>query len=123
MGPQLEWSYGSNWRPSRRLMRGPRQSKRREFLNATGYRKVDERNGEVFFQCDEQTRKLRLRRQRPCLIEGFGLSLFNLYVALSRSSSRETIRLLRDFDHDMFQKPHKAKFSSGDDEQEDQEQG
>ncbi len=30
------------------------------------------------------------------------LSLFNLYVALSRSSGRETIRLLRDFDDKLF---------------------
>jgi hypothetical protein len=34
------------------------------------------------------------------------LSLFNLYVALSRSSGRDTIRLLRDFDDDMFRKSH-----------------
>jgi hypothetical protein len=34
------------------------------------------------------------------------LSLFNLYVALSRSSGRDTIRLLRDFDDDMFRKFH-----------------
>ena len=30
------------------------------------------------------------------------LSLFNLYVALSRSSGRDTIRLLRDFDDEIF---------------------
>lgn len=36
------------------------------------------------------------------------LSLFNLYVALSRSSGRETIRLLRDFDEDDFKQPHDA---------------
>ena len=35
-----------------------------------------------------------------------GLSLFNLYVALSRSSGRNTIRLLRDFDDDMFLQAH-----------------
>jgi len=35
-----------------------------------------------------------------------GLSLFNLYVALSRSSGRETIRLLRDFDDELFTKKH-----------------
>ena len=34
------------------------------------------------------------------------LSLFNLYVALSRSSGRETIRLLCDFDDKMFQATH-----------------
>jgi hypothetical protein len=34
------------------------------------------------------------------------LSLFNLYVALSRSSGRDTIRLLRDFDDDMLRKSH-----------------
>jgi hypothetical protein len=34
------------------------------------------------------------------------LSLFNLYVALSRSSGRETIRLLRDFDDKIFLKRH-----------------
>ena len=37
-----------------------------------------------------------------------GLSLFNLYVALSRSSGRDTIRLLRDFDDDMFLQAHVA---------------
>lgn len=35
-----------------------------------------------------------------------GLSLFNLYVALSRSSGRSTIRLLRDFDDNTFLEPH-----------------
>ena len=30
------------------------------------------------------------------------LSLFNIYVALSRSSGRSTIRLLRDFDNQLF---------------------
>jgi hypothetical protein len=34
------------------------------------------------------------------------LSLFNLYVALSRSSGRSTIRLLWDFDDNLFKKPH-----------------
>ncbi|KAJ7915375.1 hypothetical protein B0H13DRAFT_1610630 [Mycena leptocephala] len=34
------------------------------------------------------------------------LRLFNLYVALSRSSGRETIRLLRDFDNTLFMKGH-----------------
>ena len=35
-----------------------------------------------------------------------GLTLFNLYVALSRSHGRSTIRLLRDFDDKLFQKGH-----------------
>ena len=35
-----------------------------------------------------------------------GLSLFNLYVSLSRSSGRETIRLLQDFDDEMFLQAH-----------------
>ena len=35
-----------------------------------------------------------------------GLSLFNLYVALSRSSGRNTIRLLRDFDDKTFLQAH-----------------
>ncbi|THG94081.1 hypothetical protein EW026_g7317 [Hermanssonia centrifuga] len=34
------------------------------------------------------------------------LSLFNLYVALSRSSGRDTIRLLRDFDDQLFRQAH-----------------
>ena len=37
-----------------------------------------------------------------------GLNLFNLYVALSRSSGRETIRLLKDFDDSLFEKQHDA---------------
>jgi ATP-dependent exoDNAse (exonuclease V) alpha subunit len=44
-----------------------------------------------------------------------GLDLFNLYVALSRSSGRETIRLLRDFDDNMFLKTHDAALLSEDD--------
>ncbi|KAH9917575.1 hypothetical protein B0H21DRAFT_660592, partial [Amylocystis lapponica] len=36
---------------------------------------------------------------------GSDLTLFNIYVALSRSSGRDTIRLLRDFDERIFQKP------------------
>lgn len=35
-----------------------------------------------------------------------GLSLFNLYVVLSRSSGRATIRLLRNFDDKVFNKEH-----------------
>ncbi|KIK15269.1 hypothetical protein PISMIDRAFT_75459, partial [Pisolithus microcarpus 441] len=34
------------------------------------------------------------------------LNLFDLYVALSRSSSRSSIRLLREFDNEVFQKSH-----------------
>jgi hypothetical protein len=34
------------------------------------------------------------------------LSLFNLYVALSRSSGQETIRLLREFDDEIFLEAH-----------------
>ncbi|THG92702.1 hypothetical protein EW026_g8293 [Hermanssonia centrifuga] len=34
------------------------------------------------------------------------LSLFNLYVALSRSSGRDTIRILRDFDDKLFRQSH-----------------
>ena len=37
-----------------------------------------------------------------------GLTLFNLYVALSRSSGRSTIRLLRDFDDKLFRAGHCA---------------
>lgn len=43
------------------------------------------------------------------------LSLFNLYVALSRSSGRETIRLLRDFDDSMFMQSHDADLLAEDD--------
>jgi ATP-dependent exoDNAse (exonuclease V) alpha subunit len=34
------------------------------------------------------------------------LSLFNLYVALSRSSGRDSIRLLRDFKDELFRASH-----------------
>jgi hypothetical protein len=37
---------------------------------------------------------------------GGSLNLFNLYVALSRSRGQDTIRLLRDFDDNMFKKAH-----------------
>ena len=36
------------------------------------------------------------------------LSLFNLYVALSRSSGRDSLRLLRDFDDEMFLQCHEG---------------
>ncbi|KIM58611.1 hypothetical protein SCLCIDRAFT_1218575 [Scleroderma citrinum Foug A] len=44
-----------------------------------------------------------------------GLSLFNLYVALSRSSGRSTVRLLRDFDAKLFLAAHSAELIVEDD--------
>ena len=44
-----------------------------------------------------------------------GLKLFNLYVALSRSSGRSTIRLLRDFDEKSFQMSHRSELIAEDD--------
>ncbi|CAK5284216.1 unnamed protein product [Mycena citricolor] len=44
-----------------------------------------------------------------------GLNLFNVYVALSRSSGRETIRLLRDFDDSTFKKSHDPSLLAEDD--------
>ncbi|KAI6045270.1 hypothetical protein EDC04DRAFT_2559784 [Pisolithus marmoratus] len=44
-----------------------------------------------------------------------GLNLFNLYVALSRSSGRATIRLLRDFDEKIFLCAHSADLLAEDD--------
>ena len=44
-----------------------------------------------------------------------GLSLFNLYVALSRSSGKSTIRLLRDFDAKVFQASHSSQLLAEDD--------
>ena len=38
------------------------------------------------------------------------LTLFNLYVALSRSSRKDTTRLLCDFDDGMFRKTHDPAF-------------
>ena len=43
------------------------------------------------------------------------LTLFNLYVALSRSSGRTTIRLLRDFDDKMFKATHDTLLLAEDD--------
>ena len=43
------------------------------------------------------------------------LSLFNLYVALSRSSGRSTIRLLRDFDVDVLRQTHNTFLLAEDD--------
>jgi ATP-dependent exoDNAse (exonuclease V) alpha subunit len=43
------------------------------------------------------------------------LGLFNLYVALSRSSGRESIRLLRDFDDELFKKSHDPALLAEDD--------
>jgi len=39
------------------------------------------------------------------------LSLFNLYVVLSRSSGQETVRLLQDFDDDIFLEVHKLELT------------
>ena len=47
-----------------------------------------------------------------------GLNLFNLYVALSRSSGRDTIRLLRDFDDQIFLKTHDVALLAEDDRME-----
>ena len=44
-----------------------------------------------------------------------GLSLFNLYVALSQSSGRSTVRLLRDFDAKVFLAAHSAELIMEDD--------
>lgn len=49
------------------------------------------------------------------------LSLFNLYVALSRSSGRSSIRLLRDFDDGLFQKSHDTALMQEDDRLERQD--
>ncbi|THH04757.1 hypothetical protein EW146_g10090, partial [Bondarzewia mesenterica] len=43
------------------------------------------------------------------------LTLFNLYVALSRSHGRDTIRLLRDFDEDIFMVSHESPVIEEDD--------
>jgi hypothetical protein len=45
---------------------------------------------------------------------GGSLNLFNLYVALSRSKGRQTIRLLRNFDDAMFLKSHTAALTEED---------
>jgi len=42
------------------------------------------------------------------------LSLFNLYVALSRSSGRGTIRLLREFDNNTFVQGHEPELTEED---------
>ena len=49
------------------------------------------------------------------------LSLFNLYVALSRSSGQSSIRLLRDFDDELFQKSHDIALMQEDDQLERQD--
>ncbi|KAI5983558.1 hypothetical protein EDC04DRAFT_2711440 [Pisolithus marmoratus] len=43
------------------------------------------------------------------------LNPFNLYVALSRSSGRDTIHLLRDFDERLFLSAHSADLLAEDD--------
>ncbi|KAJ7867675.1 hypothetical protein B0H14DRAFT_2730641, partial [Mycena olivaceomarginata] len=43
------------------------------------------------------------------------LSLFNLYVALSRSSGHESIRLLRDFNDELFMQAHDPRLLEEDD--------
>ncbi|PSS32096.1 hypothetical protein PHLCEN_2v2137 [Hermanssonia centrifuga] len=48
-----------------------------------------------------------------------GLNLFNLYVALSRSTGRDSIRLLRDFDPGMFMQSHEPELALEDERLED----
>lgn len=43
------------------------------------------------------------------------LSLFNVYVALSRSAGRDSIRLLREFEDDTFLQAHKPPVLEEDD--------
>ncbi|KAL1664744.1 hypothetical protein GGF50DRAFT_30903, partial [Schizophyllum commune] len=43
------------------------------------------------------------------------LTLFNVYVALSRSSGRDTIRLLRPFDREVFEQRHELELLEEDD--------
>ena len=43
-----------------------------------------------------------------------GLNLFNLYVALSRSSGQSTIHLLHDFDEKSFQMSHRSELITED---------
>ncbi|KAI5991325.1 hypothetical protein EDC04DRAFT_2812310, partial [Pisolithus marmoratus] len=43
------------------------------------------------------------------------LNLFNLYVALSRSSGHDTIHLLRDFDERLFLSAHSTDLLAEDD--------
>jgi len=42
------------------------------------------------------------------------LTLFNLYVALSRSPGHDSLRLLRDFDDDMFLQCHEGELMEED---------
>ncbi|KAL4064954.1 hypothetical protein V8B97DRAFT_1193322 [Scleroderma yunnanense] len=51
-----------------------------------------------------------------------GLSLFDLYVALSRSRGRSTIRLLRQFDNKVFQASHCVELLAEDDRLKDQDE-
>ena len=44
-----------------------------------------------------------------------GLNLFNLYIALSRSSSQSIIRLLHNFDDKLFQASHSPELIAEDD--------
>jgi hypothetical protein len=46
---------------------------------------------------------------------GGGLNLFNLYVALSRSSGRSTIRILRPFKEELFSASHRSDLMDEDD--------
>lgn len=52
--------------------------------------------------------------ERPKSTEG-GLSLTNLYFPMTRRIERTTIRLLKDFDSDLFLQAHAASFSDEDD--------
>ena len=77
--------------------KGPRTVRRRQFPITAAYAFTD-------YRSQGQTISYALVDIAPP--PRGTLSLFNLYVALSRSSGRYTIRLLRDFDDDMFRKSH-----------------
>jgi hypothetical protein len=47
-----------------------------------------------------------------------GLPLFNLYVSLSRSSGRNTTRLLRDFEDEIFLQVHEPELTDQDERRE-----
>jgi hypothetical protein len=59
---------------------------------------------EVSSTASSKLRRTVVRRQFPITPASGLLTLFNVYVALSRSAGRSTIRLLRDFDEQIFLK-------------------
>ncbi|KAF8180874.1 hypothetical protein BJ912DRAFT_929194 [Pholiota molesta] len=90
LSPVME-TFTVSVQPTRKSQQKTYQIRRRQFEFTAGYAFTD-------YKSQGQT----LERVLIDIGEGFTLSQYNVYVALSRSRGRDTIRLLRPFDKRLF---------------------